>query len=204
MISVIVPYDTDRGFLEQCVRSIKMQSYSDFEIIQVHRPLPVAKNFNIGLKLAKGKFCKFVTEDDWLPVNSLQDLRDGIMGQDWICANAEQHENGSSYIYRPFYPQVVSFKENVKKNFIHGGTTLYRTEQLLEIGGMDETLWTGEEYEMHLRLMSKGYMPGYIDKEVYCHRLWSGQKSKLLRKNRKNERQKEIARIQSLYINEVQ
>ena len=203
MISVIIPYDRDRGFLAQCERSIKMQSYSDFEIIKVNRPYPVAKNFNIGLKLAKGEFCKFVTEDDWLPVDGLKHLAEGIEDHPWICANAEQHEALGMYVYKPFYPAVISFEKNLIRNHIHGGTTLYRTEILKEIGGMDEDLWTAEEYEMHLRLMSKGYMPGYIDKVVYCHRIWSGQKSKQLRKKRKDEREKEITRIQTLYLNEV-
>lgn len=201
MISVIVPYDRDRGFLSQCIRSIKNQSYSDFEIIQVHRDYPVAKNFNIGLKVAKGEYCKFVTEDDWIPTNSLGDLAEGIDGADWVCANAEQHEQDKVWIYKPELPE--SFEANVERNRIHGGTTLYRTDMLREIGGMDETLWTGEEYEMHLRLMSLGYMPKYIDKVVYCHRLWNGQKSKQLRKNRKHERAEEIKRIQSLYSDKV-
>jgi hypothetical protein len=52
---------------------------------------------------------------------------------------------------------------------------------------------------MHLRLWSKGYKPVYIDKEVYVHRLWNGQKSKQLRRTNKNKRDEEIKRIQALY-----
>jgi glycosyltransferase involved in cell wall biosynthesis len=198
MISVIIPYDKDRGFLDQCVKSIESQTYQDFEIIHAKSNCSVAVNFNFGLKMAKGEFCKFVTEDDWLPENSLQDLVDGIGDAPWAYANAIQYEHPAktTWIYKP---NTHDLKSNIRQNQIHGGTTIYRTKVLLSIGGMDESLWTGEEYEMHLRLWSKGINPRYIDKEVYIHRLWNGQKSKKLRRINRDKRDGEIKRIQSLY-----
>ena len=177
MISVIIPYNKDRGFLNQCVRSIEKQTYKDVEIIHAMSDCSVAVNFNFGLKQAKGEFCKFVTEDDWLPEEGLSYLVHGICDSPWAYANAIQYENNSTYVYKP---QFHDLNSNVQRNHIHGGTTIYRTDVLLSIGGMDESLWTAEEYEMHLRLWSKGFKPRYIDKEVYVHRLWSGQKSKQL------------------------
>jgi glycosyltransferase involved in cell wall biosynthesis len=204
MISVIVPYDKDRGFLKQCVDSIESQS-GDFEIVLSQSDESVSYNFNRGLEKCKGEYCKFVTEDDYLPEGALEYLAEGINGFPWIFANAIQIDPNGEWIYRPsdYSKEYLTFEENVKTNRVHGGTTLYRTEILKSIGGMNEELWTGEEYDMHLRLFSIGAMPGYINKEVYCHRLWSGQKSKLLRKNRKHERQEEIKRIQSLYYDKV-
>jgi glycosyltransferase involved in cell wall biosynthesis len=198
MISVIIPYDRDRGFLNKCVQSIESQTYRDFEIIHAKSDCSVAVNFNFGLKMSKGEFCKFVTEDDYLPENSLQDLVDGIGDAPWAYANAIQLEDPqkTTWIYKP---NQFDFKSNCIQNQIHGGTTIYRTEILLSIGGMNETLWTAEEYDMHLRLWSKGYKPVYIDKEVYVHRLWNGQKSKQLRRTNKNKRDEEIKRIQALY-----
>lgn len=198
MISVIIPYDRDRGHLSKCVESIEAQTYRDFEIIHAHSDCSVAVNFNFGLKMAKGEFCKFVTEDDWLPENSLQDLTDGIGDAWWAYANAIQYEDAdkSTWIYKP---TLHDLKSNIEKNQVHGGTTIYRTDMLLARGGMDESLWTGEEYEMHLRLWSKGFKPSYIDKEVYFHRLWNGQKSKQYRRTNKLKRDEEIKRIQALY-----
>lgn len=202
MISIIIPYDKDRGFLTQCIDSILSQQGAEFEIIKAHSDKSVACNFNAGLEKANGEFCKFVTEDDYLPPNALKYLSEGINGFPWIFANAIQIENGKEWIYKPYNysKDYTTLEGNISTNRIHGGTTLYRTEILRSIKGMDESLWTGEEYEMHLRLFSIGCVPGYIDKEVYCHRLWLGQKSKQLRKNRKHERDEEIKRIQSLYI----
>lgn len=202
MLSVIIPYDKDRGYLDQCVKSIEAQSYRDFEIIHAKSDCSVAVNFNFGLKMAKGEFCKFVTEDDYLPVDSLRYLVNGVGDAPWAYANAIQLDEGSqkTWIYKP---RLHDFKTNTKQNQVHGGTTIYRTDILLSIGGMDESLWTGEEYEMHLRLWSKGYRPRYIDKEVYVHRLWDGQKSKMLKRNNKDKRDEEIKRIQALYSDKV-
>ena len=200
MISVIIPYDKDRGYLDECVKSIEAQSYRDFEIIHAHSDCSVAVNFNFGLKMAKGEFCKFVTEDDYLPPDGLRYLVHGIAGAPWAYANALQLEGKSTYIYKPTLHDLQS---NLKHNQIHGGTTIYRTDILLSIGGMDESLWTAEEYDMHLKLWSQGFEPRYIDKEVYVHRLWDGQKSKKLRRTNKNKRDEEIKRIQALYSDKV-
>jgi glycosyltransferase involved in cell wall biosynthesis len=202
MISVIVPYNKDRGYLEQCVKSIESQDVR-YEIILSKSDKSVAYNFNRGLEKANGEYCKFVCEDDWLPFGALRYLLDGIDGHDWIMGNAIQVDV-NNWIYNPSkHEGFKTLEGNIKTNRIHGGTTLYRTELLHMFGGMDEMLWTGEEYDMHLRMMQAGYLPGYVDNEVYCHRLWSGQKSKILRKTRTHERQKEIERIQSLYTDSL-
>lgn len=206
MISVIIPYNKDRGFLTRCIKSIESQEYKDFEIILSQSDKSVAWNFNRGLEKAKGEYCKFVCEDDALVPGSLQTLHDAIQDEFWVFANAIQETENGQWIYRPgdYSRDFLKFSENVVTNRIHGGTTLYRTPILQAIGGMDETLWTGEEYDMHLKLWSKGFIPGYVDKVVYLHTLWSGQKSKILRQTRKSERDEEIKRIQARYTNPVQ
>lgn len=202
MVSVIVPYIEDRGYLSKCLDSIYAQNYPEFEVIEVKSPASVAVNINIGLKKAEGEFLKVIGEDDWIPVNSLKVLVEGMKGHPWICANAINVEG--MWKTREIPPmEGLKFENMVKLNVIHNGTTMYRTEVLREIGGMDETLWTAEEYEMHLRLMSKGYLPGYVDEFVYFYRMWGNQKSRRLRRENKPKRNAEIERIQALYSNAV-
>jgi len=206
MISVIIPYNKDRGYLERCIESIQIQQGVEFEIIMSHNDKPVSVNFNLGLAKAKGEFCKYVCEDDYLPQFALMNLVQGIGDKDWAFANAIQESTDDKWIYRPgdYSKDFLTLQENLKTNRIHGGTTIYRTELLKQIGGLDETLWTAEEYDMHLKLWTAGHVPGYINKEVYIHTLWSGQKSKFYRKTKRHERDKEIKRIQSFYLNEIQ
>lgn len=202
MVTLCIPYNEDRGFLKYCLASIEAQSYKDLEVIPVNTPKSVAKNVNIGLKRAKGEFFKVIGEDDWLPSTSISDLVEGIEDYPWVIANAINASGRNHVKYKPPL-EKVNLLDMAILNVIHGGTTLYRTEILREIGGMDETLWTGEEYEMHLRLLSKGYSPNYIDRFVYYYRVWGDQKSRKLRRENLKNREDEIRRIQSLYIDKV-
>ena len=201
MISVIVPYAEDRGYLDDCLESIEAQTYRDFEIIGAHWHGTLPQNFNWGLGSAKGEFIKLLEDDDWLPPDALKHLIEGIGDAPWAVANVFQHPmRGRTYIEKPAY---LDFASNVQNNGIHMGSTLYRTDVLREIGGMDETLETGEEYDMHLKLLSLGYNPVYIDKEVYHYRMWDGGKSVIYRRERLEWRKNEIAKIKARYSDKV-
>jgi len=197
MISVIVPYKEDRGWLGKCLDSIKNQTYKDFELIEAHGPGTLPENFNNGLRQAKGEFIKMVQDDDYLPLDALQHLADGIGDHPWIVGNVWQMCS-EPYIYKPPY---LDFKSNLNHYALHMGSTLYRKDVLDDIGGMDVTLETGEEYDMHLLLFALGYKPGYIDKEVYHYRMWQGGKSVIYRRNRKKWRANELAKIKARYTN---
>jgi len=199
MISVIVPYKEDRGYLTQCLNSIKAQTYKDYELIEAQGHGTLPQNFNWGLRRARGEFIKMVQDDDWLPVNSLSLLMLGIGDAPWVVGNVWQ-ECSAPYIYKPPY---LDFQSNLNHYAIHMGSTLYRKEILDEIGGMDETLTTGEEYDMHMKLLSIGYDPSYIDKEVYHYRMWQGGKSVIYRRKKTEWRKNELAKIKARYTNTV-
>ena len=202
MVSLVIPMRDERGYFKQCMDSIEAQTYRDFEVIVVKNPASVAINSNIGLKRAKGEFFKEIGDDDYLPPNCLADLVAGMEGNEWIVSNAINIEGGREHKEIPPL-EGLKFENMVGHNVIHNGTTMYRTELLLSIGGMDETLWTAEEYEMHLRLMSLGHLPGYIDKFVYYYRIHREQKSRQLRIINKPKRDEEIRRIQALYSDKI-
>jgi GT2 family glycosyltransferase len=62
-------------------------------------------------------------------------------------------------------------------NSIHGGTLLYDRVVFERYGLFNESLWTGEEYEFNLRILSKGAKIGYCNKMLYLYRRHVGQKS---------------------------
>ena len=198
MVSVIIPYKEDRGFLKQCIYSIQAQT-QNVEIIESVSHGSVGYNFNKGLEKANGEFVKYVCEDDFLPPTAIEDLVDGIGNSQWVCANA--------YLYKTWYNVPLKIERSVVKpledlllNYtIHGGTTLYRTAILKEIGGMDVTLWTGEEYDMNLKLIFMGHIPAYIDKEVYYYRGWTHQKSRTFKRARPELRRAELEKIKARY-----
>ena len=195
MVSVIIAYDKNRGCLDKCIQSIKNQNYGDIEIIQSQSPNPVGYNFNRGLERAKGEYVKYVDEDDWLPGSAITDLMEGIGDHPWICANA-YHVGVETTVVKSIVP---TFEQLIKHNSIHGGTTLFRTDILREVGGMDEELQTGEEWDMYLKLYLKGYFPGYIDKEVYYYRIWFMSKSRRHRDQQARWRVEQLDKIRMRY-----
>ncbi len=199
MISIIIPYVEDRGFLNEALESLHLQSFKDFEIILEQGECQQGENINRGLKKARGEYIKILHDDDMLPPHSLRDLHRGIRDFDWICANMETFGD-------PDYcnPEVSSgstpvLSAMVNNNQIAGGTTMYRTSVLREIGGYDENLWTGEEYELHLRLLSKGYTVIYLPKVVHRYRLHKLNKSYDMPSKEKIIRRKYIGNIALKY-----
>ena len=198
MISVIIPYKEDRGHLWLCKKSIWEQTYQDFELIEAHGPGTLPENFNEGLRRAKGEFIKMVQDDDWLPADALNFLLFGIGDAPWVVGHVRQiPEKGQPWIHKPPY---LDFESQVKRYDMHMGSTMYRKDVLEEIGGMDETLTTGEEYDMHLKLLQKGFKPAYTNRVVYNYRMWQGGKSVIYRRERTKWRKNELAKIKARYV----
>jgi len=177
-VSVIIPYDKDRGYLNEAIKSVINQTVN-CEIITWQGDCWLSKNLNDAIHKTTGEYIKILAEDDILPSTAIEDLYNGVQGFDWICGDAENF--GDLYDGWEKYPLwigfIPTFEEMIKANQIHGGTTLFRRDMIFEVGGWDESLWTGEEYDLHLKLMKKGYNLGYIHKTVYQYRLHEYNKS---------------------------
>ena len=203
MISVIIPYVKDRGYLREAIASVEAQTYSDWQIVEVMHDKTQGENINRGLQIADGEFIKVLHDDDILPPNSLMDLYEGIQGYDWVCGDMELFGD-KMFCPNPAsaYPLTMSpptLKRMLKKNYIAGGTTLYRKDVLLEVGGYDATLFTGEEYDLHLKLLSKNYKCNYIGRIVHSYRLHGYNKSYSPGPTQREWREKYIRKITKRY-----
>jgi len=185
-VSVIIPYHQDRGYLFDAIESYEAQEFTGTsELILSHNPTyTLGQNINAGLAQAKGKYVKILPDDDLLTPNSLQSLFDFAEANsaDVVFAQALNFNDGiyiGSDSQGLFAPSTEDFSLTslLRKNFIHGGTTLYRTSMIREVGGFDDTLWTAEEYEFHLRCLSQDYSFHYLPEVVFEYRLWPGSKS---------------------------
>ena len=78
-VTIVVPHIEERPQFNQCLQSIHQQSYQDIEFIEINTKQSVGKNFNEGLRRAKGEFFKLVGDDDWLPSTSIEDLVNGML-----------------------------------------------------------------------------------------------------------------------------
>lgn len=198
MTTIIIPYKIDRGFLAEAVKSAENQTVK-CELILSQNNYNKGKNINDALPFATGEFIKILDEDDYLPLDAIENLEKGIEGFGWVCGDAENlYYDGDFYVekWKGFAPTL---REMLEKNCIHGGTTLYRKDMLLKIGGWNETLWTAEEYDLHLKLMSQGYRLNYVPKMVYVYRIHGNNKSMSMQPREKVERIKYVNKIKSWY-----
>jgi glycosyltransferase involved in cell wall biosynthesis len=201
-VSIIVPYCFDRGYLGEALNSIHQQTYKDFEIILSESDNTVGYNFNKGLYKAKGDLICFLAEDDMLTPNSLEDrvhfMRfndcDFIHGRAWEYWD----NNGTKREYKMNRPDVT-FESCLANNGIHGGTVMYRRESIQDFK-MDESLWTGEEYDFNLNLLSNNKKLMFLDEVVYIYRRHNQQKSVgNLSNDYQQKRDKEKEKIRAKY-----
>ena len=198
MISIIIPYVRDRGYLNEARESVSAQTYRNFELIE-ERWGTQGANINRGVRRAKGEYIKILHDDDILPPRSLEILRQWIGDYDWICGDMEIFGDPAFCDAGIHIGRVPELSRMIGENEIYGGTTLYKRSVLLEVGGYDEKLWTGEEYDLHLRLLKLGYSCTYVNEVVHRYRLHAHNKSYDLGYGEKKERREFIREIANKY-----
>jgi glycosyltransferase involved in cell wall biosynthesis len=174
-VTVIIPFNKDRGYLKHAIDSVKNQTYKNVELILCKSKDGVSKNINKGFEYATGDVVGYFAEDDLLCAKTIEHVVNGIGDYDFIHGKAIRFDKETNTIYKPLlkYPSV---KDLIKNNYIHGGTCWYKSHVIKE-NRFDESLWTAEEYEYHLRLLSKSYEIGFIDEVIFKYRLHQNQKS---------------------------
>jgi len=192
-ISVIIPYHQDRGYLFDAIESYEAQEFrGTSELILSHNPtFTLGQNFNAGIDKAKGKYIKILPDDDLLTPNSLQDLFDAaefnqadlVFAEAYNITDDDAKGWNSDGHYVPNLSNGITLESLLDNNFIHGGTTFYKTSMIRELKGYDESLWTVEEYEFHLRCMAAGYKFCYTPTIVFKYRVWLSSKSIMYRSN---------------------
>lgn len=182
MISIIIAYNKNRGFLKEAIKSAENQDFNNYEIVVHQGNHNLSKNFNDAVRKAKGDYIKIFAEDDLLLPNCLADLYEGIKGYDFV--NADALNFGSSPMWLGGeYQEVVhkgkltNLPEMLFGNCLHGLTLMWRAELFFKVGGFDENLSTAEEYDFNLLLLSKGYKIGYVPKVVGHYRIHDTNKS---------------------------
>jgi teichuronic acid biosynthesis glycosyltransferase TuaG len=173
-VSVIIPYNKDRGFLKYAVRSVRVQTHKDIELVLSHGDYSCAENINRGINRATGDYIKILAEDDWLPPDSIENSLK--CKADFSHGNAWQVFRTGNVVYVPPVKEPT-VEDLLHKYTLHGGTILYKREIFERLGGFDQGLETAEEMEFHLRALAAGYKIGYINKYLHYYRRHLHQKS---------------------------
>lgn len=177
LVSIIIPYIKDRGFLTEAIRSCRHQIgfklNKDYEIIMAKGNRLLGANINYGVRKAKGEYIKICPDDDLLDPECLATLLDRAedTGADLVCADAMNFGGEDDGHKQSIIPKTVS--DLAKLNSIHGGTILYRKSTMPK---WDEKLWTCEEWELSLRMAAMGLKFAYAPGVVFHYRHHKGHK----------------------------
>ena len=177
-VSVIIPFNKDRGYLNAAIESLLSQTFKDYELILSESDNTAGVNMNRGIKKADGKYICYLCEDDLLTPNSLKARFDFMEANDFDFIHSKGqklYEDGALKEYSLTNP-YAQFNSVSHDNGIMGGSTMYRAD-ILKDNLFDEELTTAEEWELHLRLLSLGYKLGYLDSFTYIYRMHYKQKS---------------------------
>jgi len=212
-VSIIIYFNRDRGWLKECVQSVNNLRYNGkIDLIVESNPnYNASQNLNEGIKKAKGKYIRYLSEDDLLPQYSIHEsvLKLEESDADFIHGNAVNF-----WGYPVIYPEGhISFSGRTEKqiptllypsledmlivNRLHGGTVVYKTEVLKE-NLFDESLTSAEEYDVNLKLLKKGFKLDYANNFLYFYRRHTQQKSLGVGANQ-DERTKVREQIKSRY-----
>ena len=176
LVSIIVPTLNSAKFLERCLVSLKAQTYPNIEIILVDNfskdaTIEIAKKFtdsiyqigperstqiNFGFSKAKGDYLYRVDSDfvvDKDVVNEAVSMCGS--GYDALCIPNISDPSVS------FWSKVRNFERNFYVNDTLNVAARFLTRKVYEdVGGFDETLIAGEDYDLHNRILKKHYRIG--------------------------------------------
>ena len=190
LVTVIIPYNKDRGWLKEAIASVP----DGVQLIVSQGEGTWPENFNKALPEAKGKYIRWLHEDDRLTPNSIDDSVRAIESQDvdFIHGNAlEFWEGESKQRIRVPEVKIPTAMNLLQKNILHSETLLYKREVFDKVGLMDEALNFAEEFEFNLRCLQKGMKIGYCDAILAEYRRHPLQKVRkvnaIQRRNNRNQ-----------------
>ncbi|MCL1471489.1 glycosyltransferase [Argonema antarcticum] len=185
LISVVIPVYNGEKTVRETSESVLSQTFKDFELIVIndgstdktieiisriqderlkvfsYPNAGLAASRNRGISLAKGEYISFIDADDmWTPdklegqLKALQENPQAAVAYSWSDCIDESSKNFRSGTYLTFNGDV--YENLLLTNFVdNGSNALIRKEVFSEVGGFDESLKSGEDWDMWLRLAAK-------------------------------------------------
>ncbi|MEB3342545.1 glycosyltransferase [Okeania sp.] len=185
LISVIIPAYNSEKTIQETIESVIKQTFSDWELIIINddsqdRTVEVVSQIkdpriklfsyqnagapasrNRGFNNSVGQFIAFLDADDlWTPdklesqLNALQSHPEAAVAYSWtdyIDKSGNLIKHGGRVV---FNGDVYS--ELLVRNFLENGSNpLIKREAINDIGGFDESLKGGQDWELYLRLGKK-------------------------------------------------
>lgn len=187
LISIVIPCFNAERYIAATIKSCLRQTYPNLEIIIVNdgstdNSLQIAKEYcehhanlqvisienhgqcyarNVGLKLAQGKYIKFLDSDDLLFPISIEEQQKALtlnQADLCICGSIPFQDYNAEYNKR--YKISKSSKQIIYNSFLECIQTVHNSynnylisrEKVLEVGGFESSLGAAEEVNLNLKL----------------------------------------------------
>lgn len=228
LVSVIVPTKNSSKFLEVCLRSIKDQSYKNIELIVVdnnstddtkkiaHKYTNKVLNYgpersaqvNYGVIHAMGEYVYKVDSDFVLDPNVIQEcVEKSVERYDAVVVH------NSPDVRVSWIAKIRKFEVDMYKyDITHSSARFVKKDVYKKLGGFNENITAGEDYDFQNRLNRNSYRTGFIDSEA-LHlgeptSLWEHMKKYYqygkdfinYQRENKNESKQQLAFFRSIYF----
>lgn len=184
--SIIIPIYNQAHFLPQTVESVLAQTYTDYELILINdgstdNTAEVIQQYtaqattiwqenqglagarNTGIRAATGKFIAFLDSDDLWQPNHLATIASLIEHH----PQADMFHTGWCYIDASgtilpqapnafIVPSEQAYPAMLRGNFLNGSSYVARKKALVEAGFFDVSFRRLQDWELWLRMLSKG------------------------------------------------
>lgn len=182
LISVIVPTKNSSKFLDQCLSSIINQTYKHIELIVVDnystdKTILIAKKYthkiflkgpersaqvNYGVFKSKGKYIYKVDSDFVLDSRVVKQCLEKVhSGYDAVVVHNSPDTNVS------WIAKIRKFETDMYKyDLTYSSARFLKKSVFLDIGGFNEKITAGEDYDFQNRLNAKGFKTGFISAEA--------------------------------------
>jgi len=184
LVSAVVPTFNSEKFFEECLKSVRGQTYPNIEIIVVDnysrdKTREIAENYgariflsdakrsearNIGVERAKGKLVLFVDSDMELDFSVVDECVEKIgEGNDGVII--PEISVGSS-----FWAKCKALEKTcyIGDDSIEA-SRFFRRTVFETVGGYDSELEAGEDWDLNQRTRKAGYSVGRIDAFIKHH-----------------------------------
>lgn len=184
LVSIIIPVYNSEHVLGLCLESIKKQTYDNIEVIVVEsressdKTLEVAAQYetrifklkdkerspaiNYGIKMADGKYVYRVDSDVVLDRNLVSEAVE-------LCD--VQGYDAASILWSPdpsisFWAKVRKLEKDCYKGDLdHAGVRFFRKDVFDDLGGFNEKLVAGEDYDLYNRFKKTDHTIGVVKAE---------------------------------------
>lgn len=182
IVSIIIPCYNSEYYIAECIDSVLAQNYKNIEIIVIDdgstdNSLDILNNYkgitiytqknsgacvarNRGIKNSRGKYIKFLDSDDFLEpgVIAKQVKLAETLADNTIVYGDYYELRDDRKVYRNLFKPFSDQTSRLIIGYILTATPLHRKWMLEQVDGFDERFKNSQEWNLHIRLSSEGFI----------------------------------------------